>query len=67
MVFFLPLVTAIIHIAFAFNVITKMLSVFNLTNISLYAICTAITIIVFAFFYTLIYGITARTYYKIVR
>lgn len=66
-VFYLPLITAIIHIAFAFNVVTKMLSVFNLTNISLYAICTAVTIIVFAFFYTIIYTLTARTYYKIVR
>lgn len=66
-VFYLPLITAIIHIAFAFNVITKMLSIFNLTNISLYAICTAVTIIVFAFFYTIIYTLTARTYYKIVR
>lgn len=65
-VFYLPLVTAIIHIAFAFNVVTKMLSIFNLTNIRLYAICTAITIIVFAFFYTIIYSMTARTYYKIV-
>lgn len=67
MVFFLPLITAIIHIAFAFNVVTKMLSVFNLTNIPLYAICTAVTIIVFALFYIIVYILTARTYYRIVR
>jgi putative ABC transport system permease protein len=65
-VFFLPLVTAIIHIAFAFNIITKMLSIFNLSNISLFAICTAVTILVFAFFYAIVYSLTARTYYKIV-
>ena len=65
-VFFLPLITAIVHIAFAFNVITKMLSVFNLTNIPLYATCIAITILVFVAFYVAIYFLTARTYYKIV-
>jgi putative ABC transport system permease protein len=65
-VFFLPLVTAIIHIAFAFNVITELLSIFNLTNISLFAICIAITILVFVVFYIAVYFLTARTYYKIV-
>lgn len=65
-VFFLPLVTAIIHIAFAFRVITQMLAVFNLTNISLFAICIAITILVFVVFYIIIYSLTAKTYYKIV-
>lgn len=65
-VFFLPLVAAVIHIAFAFKVITKLLSVFNLTNIPLFAVCTAITILVFAIFYAVVYALTARTYYKIV-
>jgi putative ABC transport system permease protein len=65
-VFFLPLVTAVIHIAFAFKVITKMLEVLNLTNVQLYAGCTVATILVFAFFYVIVYGLTARTYYRIV-
>ena len=66
-VFFLPLVTAIIHLAFAFKVITKLLSALNLTNVPLYAICTVVSIIVFAIFYTVVYSITAKSYYKIVR
>ena len=65
-VFFLPLVTAVIHLAFAFKVITKLLNLFNLTNIPLFAFCTAITILVFAGFYVFVYILTARTYYKIV-
>jgi len=65
-VFFLPLLVAVIHIAFAFKVITRLLILFNLTNIMLYAICTAITIIVFGIFYAAVYGITAKTYYKII-
>ncbi len=65
-VFFLPLLTAVIHIVFAFKVITKLLAVLNLTNIPLFAMCTAITIIVFTAFYTIVYVLTAKTYYKIV-
>jgi len=65
-VFYLPLVMAVIHIAFAFKVVTKLLLVFNLTNVPLFAVCTAITILVFAVFYSIVYVMTARTYYKIV-
>ncbi|NLJ60649.1 MAG: ABC transporter permease, partial [Firmicutes bacterium] len=65
-VFFLPLVTAAIHIAFAFKVITKLLEVLNLTNVQLYAGCTVVTILVFAVFYIIVYAVTARTYYNIV-
>lgn len=65
-VFFLPLVTAAIHLAFAFKLITLLLSVFNLTNIPLFAFWTVITMLVFAVFYAIVYALTARTYYKIV-
>ena len=65
-VFFLPLITAVIHIGFAFPVVTKLLSIFYLTNIRLYGLYTAMTIIVFAFFYVIVYLLTAKTYYKIV-
>ncbi|MBU5455083.1 FtsX-like permease family protein [Caproiciproducens sp. MSJ-32] len=66
MVFFLPLLMAIIHIAFAFKVITKLLSVLNLTNVTLFALCTVGTILVFAVFYGIVYSLTARVYYKLV-
>lgn len=65
-VFFLPLGVAVIHLAFAFKVITKLLSIFNLTNIPLYAVCTVSTILVFALLYTIVYSMTAKTYYRIV-
>ncbi|WP_102272771.1 ABC transporter permease [Cytobacillus massiliigabonensis] len=65
-VFFLPLVAAVIHIAFAFKVITKLLALLNLTNIGLFVICTAATILIFAVFYAMVYTLTAREYYKIV-
>lgn len=66
MVFFLPLLMAIVHIAAAFRVTTKLLEVFNMTNISLFMGCVAATTAVFAVFYAIVYAITAREYYKIV-
>ncbi len=65
-VFFLPLATAVIHIAFAFRVISKLLVLLNLNNVTLFIKCTAITILIFTVFYAIVYGLTARTYYKIV-
>lgn len=66
MVFFLPLFTAIIHIAFAFKVIIKLLEVLNLTNVTLFVYCTAGTIFVFTIFYGIVYVLTSKVYYKIV-
>ena len=65
-VFFLPLVVAVIHVAVSFKVMTKILGVLNLTNVPLFAICTVITIAVFAVFYIIVYSITAKEYYRIV-
>lgn len=66
LVFFLPLVTAGIHVAAAFPMIKRLLSLFNLTNLNLFLVCTVATVLVFAFIYGLVYKATARVYYKIV-
>lgn len=66
-VFFLPLVTAVIHIAVAFKVITKLLALLNLVNIPLFFTCTVVTVAVFAVFYGIIFTMTAREYYEIVK
>ena len=65
-VFFLPLIVAVIHVAVAFKVMTKILGVLNLTNVLLFTVCTIITIAVFAVFYIIVYSITAKEYYRIV-
>lgn len=65
LVFFLPLIMAVIHLAFAFKIITKLLSVLNLTNISLFFMYTVGTVAIFAVIYAIIYSITAKEYYKI--
>jgi putative ABC transport system permease protein len=67
LVFFLPLAMAVCHIAAAFPVISKLLALFSMTNVPLFAVCTALTILAFGLCYALIYGLTARTYYRIVR
>lgn len=67
MVFFLPLVMAIIHVAAAFKVITKMLAMFYMTNTTLFIECTSATIIVFAIIYCIVFVLTEREYYRIVK
>lgn len=66
-VFFLPLITAGIHISFAFPFIVKILSMLNLTNTKVFILCTVVSFIIFALIYSVIYILTARAYYKIVR
>ena len=66
-VFFLPLIVAVIHIAVAFTVITKLLGMLNLTNVPLIFLSTVITVIVFAIFYGIVFGITTKEYYRIVK
>lgn len=67
LVFFLPLVVAGIHLAFAFPILEKVLHILLLSSTSLFVVCSLVTFGVFAAVYTLIYMATARTYYKIVR
>ena len=66
LVFFLPLVVAVIHIAVAFNVIDKLLAMLGLVNTPLFLACTVATVLVFAVFYVMVFAVTAREYYKIV-
>lgn len=64
--FFLPLGTAFVHLAFAFPTIGRMLRVFSLYNTRLLLVCTLACAGVFAAIYALVYFATARTYYRIV-
>ena len=67
MVFFLPIVVAAIHIAFDFNMVINLLSLFALTNVKLTAICTLATLLAFSAVYAVMYVLTAKAYYKIVK
>lgn len=65
-VFFMPLIMAGIHIAFAFPIVKQILMMLNLTNTGLYIICTIGCFAAFAFIYAVIYSLTAKIYYRIV-
>lgn len=67
LVFFCPLIVAGIHVCFAFPMLEKLLQIMLLSDTWLFVGCSAVTYLVFAIIYVLIYSITARTYYKIIR
>lgn len=65
-VFFLPLIMAGVHVAFAFPIMSGVLSLLGLMNVTLYIICTVICFLVFALMYGIIFAVTSRLYYKTV-
>ena len=65
-VFFLPLVVAVMHLAFAFPMIRNLLLLFNLNNLTLLMATAGISVVIFAVFYVLVYKITSNAYYNIV-
>lgn len=67
LVFFLPLIVAVVHVAGSFNMMSKLLRALQLTDIWLFVICTAVTILVFIVIYVIVYSLTAREYYKLVK
>lgn len=66
MVFFLPIVTAAIHVAAAFPMLRRLLMMLNLTDTQLMIECMIGTLLVFLAIYYLVFKLTSRTYYKIV-
>ena len=66
LVFFLPLLTAVIHLCFAFPMLQKILLIMGLADVSVIFLSTLGCVAVFALAYLAIYAVTARTYYNIV-
>ena len=65
-VFFLPLVTAFIHTAFAFKMYRKIIQLFGVDgNVTLNA--TIVISAIFVVVYLIVYQITSRSYYKIIK
>lgn len=65
-VFFLPLILAGIHLAFAFPIIQKVLVLFSIYNVGLFALTTVICFLAYALIYIIVYKITSNAYYNIV-
>lgn len=66
-VFFMPLIMALIHLSAASNIIKSMMTAFYLVDISLIFKCIGATSAVFAVIYIVVYKLTAKTYFKIVK
>ncbi|MCI8282754.1 MAG: FtsX-like permease family protein [Lachnospiraceae bacterium] len=65
-VFFLPLITAGIHLGFAFPILLKILMLFGLLDKMLLIQVAVGSYLIFALFYVLVYRITSRLYYGII-
>jgi len=67
MVFFLPLLVALLHTMAGFSMIASLLSTIYLFNTRLIILCGLIVAAFFAVIYGLSYSITSRSYYRIVK
>ncbi len=65
-VFFIPLLFAGVHLAFAFPMIGKILNLFGLFDKGLFITTTVISYLLFAVFYAVVYKVTSNVYYNIV-
>lgn len=66
-VFFLPLIAALFHVAAAFNMMSRLLIAIQITNVWLFVGATAATVLAFAVIYVAVYTLTAREYYRLVK
>ncbi|MGL5068094.1 MAG: FtsX-like permease family protein [Sarcina sp.] len=66
-VFLSPVIVASIHLLFAYPAIEKMLYLLNLRDAELFRVIIIGTVLVFLVVYILVYQITSRVYYKIVK
>ena len=66
LIFFLPLVVAVIHFAFAYVMLSKIIGLFGITDTNLILSVSALVIGAVGLLYFLIYKLTSQTYYRIV-
>ena len=67
LIFFAPLAVATLHTVVAYPFIEKILKLFLATNNNVFLIALAVTIAVFGVFYLIVYLITSRIYYRIIK
>ncbi|MFL2134392.1 FtsX-like permease family protein [Desemzia sp. FAM 24101] len=65
--FFLPLILAVIHTAFAFPIISKLLLLFGLVDQGLIILSIIGVVLCFSLLYWIIYRVTSRVYFSIVK
>lgn len=67
LIFFSPLIIATLHTIVAYPFIEKILRLFLTTDNSIFLQALAVTIVVFAIFYLIVYAITSKIYYRIIK
>ncbi len=67
LVFFLPLLTAGLHLTVAMPALIRLLTLFSLSNAQLFVLCALVCFAVFAVLYFIVYTLTAKAYYQIVK
>ena len=67
LIFFSPLIIATLHTIVAYPFIEKILRLFFITDNSIFLQALAVTIVVFAIFYLIVYAITSKIYYRIIK
>jgi len=65
-VFFLPILTAGLHLAFAFPLVSKLLALFGLNDVPFLIMVTIGCFLVFGLLYIFVYRFTSRAYFNIV-
>ena len=65
-VFFLPLITAGIHVMFAYPIIRAILRAMMLSSETVFITCTVASFLVFSVLYAVVYTLTAKVYYRII-
>ncbi len=65
-VFFMPLLMAGSHMAFAFPVLVKLLTLLNMNNVRLFMLSSMGVYLLFALIYMMTYRMTSRVYYELV-
>lgn len=65
-VFFLPLITAGIHVMFAYPIIRAILRAMMLSSETVFITCTVASFLVFSVLYAVVYALTAKVYYRII-
>lgn len=66
-VFFSPLVVALIHVAVAYPFIEKVLRLFNLAHATVFLYTMLVTSVIFTLFYYIVYSVTSRVYYNVIK
>ncbi|MBM7578235.1 FtsX-like permease family protein [Jeotgalibacillus terrae] len=65
--FLLPIVIATIHVSFAYPIVRKLLLIFGVTNDMTWLMTFIAVVIAFAAIYWMIYRVTSKVYYSIVK